>query len=175
MANLLKNLVFFTLNLFITRQTGPSILMYHSVGATRSFLSVKPENFERQMAWLKQKGFKTVFLSELVEKLKYKDACAKKIVALTFDDGYLDNYQVALPILKKYQIKATVFLISGRLSGEWTNNQKISLPLLGRPEIKAMLQSGWFEFLPHGASHRDLTLLNQPAIYEETENSRRGG
>ena len=36
-----------------------------------------------------------------------------------------------------------------------------------------MLQSGWFEFLPHGASHRDLTLLNQPAIYEETENSRR--
>ncbi|MCX6786151.1 MAG: polysaccharide deacetylase family protein [Candidatus Komeilibacteria bacterium] len=164
MSKLLKNLLFFGLNLFfINKQSGPSILMYHSVGHNQAFFTVKPKIFEKQLAYLKNKGFKIVFLSELIRLLKEKQDCSK-IVVLTFDDGYLDNYEIVLPLLKKYQLPATIFLITGLLGSNWANSENISLPLLREPEIKEIILSGLVEFMPQNIFAYPKGRSNQQAI-----------
>lgn len=173
MSKLLKNLLFFGLNLFfINKQSGPSILMYHSVGHNQAFFTVKPKIFEKQLAYLKNKGFKIVFLSELIRLLKEKQDCSK-IVVLTFDDGYLDNYEIVLPLLKKYQLPATIFLITGLLGSNWANSENISLPLLREPEIKEIILSGLVEFMPHSVNHKKVTKITNEEIDYETIESKK--
>ena len=80
----------------------PRVLMYHMVrdhinGAKFNKLRVKPAEFEKQVAWMKAQGFHFVTMHELQENWGKHPA---KTVAITFDDGYLDNLQNAYPILE---------------------------------------------------------------------------
>lgn len=95
------------------------ILMYHYTSAppdetdkVRVDLSVTPSNFEAQMKYLVSEGYHTVLLSDLAEYLISGTRLPSKPIVLTFDDGYLDNYQNALPILKKYNLVGTFFVIT---------------------------------------------------------------
>lgn len=89
------------------------ILMYHSICADYpdNSLMVAPELFNEQMAWLNDNGFTTMSLEEVYEAFETGKVPAKP-VAITFDDGYADNYTEAYPILKKYDMKATFFIIT---------------------------------------------------------------
>ena len=94
-----------------------TILMYHRVGKNlepRSGLSipVTPEVFEEQMNYLRSR-YKIMSLDELAMYVGKKKSLPKKIVSITFDDGYKDNYLYAYPILRKYNIPATIFLATG--------------------------------------------------------------
>ena len=88
------------------------ILMYHRFGYEDSSLFVSPENFERQMAYIKGKGYKVISLDELVKGIENKRNFNHKTVVFTIDDGYRDNYIYAYPVLKKYAFPATIFIIS---------------------------------------------------------------
>ena len=93
------------------------ILMYHRVNHKRRpffEIVVKPEHFEKQIIFLK-KYFQIVDLCELKE-IKTADDIKKDIIVLTFDDGYRDNYTYAFPILKKYNVPATIFLATDFIS-----------------------------------------------------------
>ena len=79
-------------------------------------LTVSTSEFEAQMAWLEENGYKTITASELADALEGKGALPEHPVLITFDDGYIDNYQCAFPILKKHQMKAIIFLISDYIS-----------------------------------------------------------
>lgn len=99
------------------------ILMYHYIGArdipndaTKSALSTWPQVLENQIKTLKEAGFSFLTNQKLVEILYNNSSLPEKPIVLTFDDGYKDFYTNAYPILKKYNAKATVYVISGFLN-----------------------------------------------------------
>jgi peptidoglycan/xylan/chitin deacetylase (PgdA/CDA1 family) len=95
------------------------ILMYHSISAQpESSLNVSPENFTRQMDFLKREGYSVISLDELVSGIKSGRKFSSKTVVITFDDGFENNYLYAFPVLAKYKMPATVFLITGYLEKE---------------------------------------------------------
>jgi len=89
---------------------GLRILMYHRVRAASAYdqLSVHPDRFERQMAALRRSG-PVLPLDAALDSMQ-RGAIHEPIFAVTFDDGYLDNLQVALPILQAHAIPATIFV-----------------------------------------------------------------
>ncbi len=111
------------------------ILMYHYI---RSYdnpadqlgigLSVAPTTFDAQLAKLKSAGYKTVTLQEF-----FQGQYPAKAVVITFDDGYDDHYNQALPILKKYSDVATFFIVGGFVGkpGYMTSQQIIALKSAG--------------------------------------------
>src|SRR3990170_5784941 len=86
------------------------VFMYHHVNPNKDdMVTVVPDIFEAQMKFLAETGCRTLSADELVKSISGNMETAKKAVAITFDDGYLDNYQYAFPILKRYNIKAIIF------------------------------------------------------------------
>ncbi len=95
------------------------ILMYHSIGTEQGdSLSVNPSNFERQMDFIKKSGYKVITLDQLVESINAGRTYLPKTVVITFDDGFEDNYISAFPILSKYGMPATMFLVTGYIGRE---------------------------------------------------------
>ncbi len=89
------------------------ILMYHRVDGKgkSSSLSVSPENFRRQMRFLSRWNYNVIPLAKLAHSIEQKERLPRNTVVLTFDDGYEDNYVFAYPVLKKYNLPATIFVI----------------------------------------------------------------
>lgn len=123
-------------SIFIRSSYVAVILMYHSVNPEaqpqkRTELTV--DMFKRQMEFLKQRRYNVIPLESLALLIKEKKKIPPKTLAITFDDGYKDNYVYAFKILKKYNLPATIFIIFNEV---------------GRPdrlswqEIKEMLSSG---------------------------------
>ena len=95
------------------------ILMYHYISVPpagsdryRLSLSVTPENFDAQMAYLKQAGYHAVTLYDLYDVLAQGKALPEKPIILTFDDGYVDAFTQAMPILHKYGFVGTFFVLT---------------------------------------------------------------
>ncbi len=128
---------------------GVPILSYHRVADAEDPLSVSPADFERQMRWLAENGYTAVTLAALVDHMTAGSPLPVKPVVITFDDGYADNYHTALPIMSRYGMKATVFVINDFV-GEG--------PYMDWDEVRAMWRAGT-EIGSHTLAHRDLTLL----------------
>ncbi len=93
------------------------ILMYHHFDSTAANdMIVTPEIFEEQIASLCAEGYTSVSFEELCGYVENGTPLPKKPICITMDDGYLSNYDIAYPILQKYNMKATVFVI-GSMSG----------------------------------------------------------
>ena len=89
------------------------ILMYHSISDVEgSSLYVSPENFSRQMDFLDKSGYNVISLGDLVEGIKSGKKFNPGTVVITFDDGYKNNYLDAFPVLAKYDMPATIFIIT---------------------------------------------------------------
>lgn len=86
------------------------ILMYHSISEGNN-LRVPKEEFRMQMAWLQENGYETLSPNEAFLVLTENRMPSEKCVWITFDDGYTDNYTEAFPVLKEYDMKATIFMI----------------------------------------------------------------
>lgn len=90
--------------------------MYHRVAEPESDVwevAVSPAHFEQQLQVLKE-DYNVIPVKELVERHKRGDI-KRDSVAITFDDGYIDNYLVAKPLLEKYELPATFFIASGNV------------------------------------------------------------
>jgi len=89
------------------------VLMYHHIddGGESSSLSVSCDNFKSQMRFLSSHGYNVISLREFIEAKTKKDSLPRNTVVITFDDGYEDNYSAAYPILKEYNLPATIFVI----------------------------------------------------------------
>lgn len=90
-------------------------IMYHSIGIPDkkwhwNRLTCPYDIFESQLKWLKKTGYKTLIFQEIYDYIINDKPIPKKSVFLTFDDGYLDNYVFAYPILRKYGFKGTIFV-----------------------------------------------------------------
>lgn len=93
------------------------VLMYHHVCPHPGLVTVSPGTFEEHMAWLARRNYRALAADEFLEFLQGRRALDGRSVLITFDDGYLDNYVYAWPVLRRYGLKATVFAITG-LMGE---------------------------------------------------------
>ena len=155
----------------------PRILMYHMIrdpikGAKFNSLRVSPEVFEKQLCYLNENGWHFFTMSELVT---LKDQLPEKSIALTFDDGYRDNYTNALPLLKKYKAKATIYLVVDRHNREWSSKRKkknssgelMAEPKLLDEQVKELLESGLIEIGSHTATHDNLPMISEEQKYEE--------
>lgn len=150
------------------------VLMYHHVRPQGGMIACTPENFESQLQWLQKKGYRSLSLDEFAQHLAGKNM--GKAVLITFDDGYLNNWVYAFPLLKKYGFKATIFLVTSWLNhGEVRPNADSSLSLPDSPEhaqceqlieqgrsddvilrwaeVQAMKESGLIEFHSHTHTH----------------------
>jgi len=89
------------------------ILMYHSISGGDNSLCVTPENFARQMSFLKEKGYTVISMESLVRAVNNGKKFLPRTVVITFDDGFEDNFTRAFPVLAKYDMPATIFLVTG--------------------------------------------------------------
>lgn len=148
MAVILVAIVILLFLIFIiynkTRKKFAICLMYHSIDDKPGKEGIFVDEFEEQMKLIKDK---TSFKMEELKKINYK--LPENSILVTFDDGYKNNYTLAYPILKKYNIKATIFL-NTRYVG---NNADY----LSWENIKEMYESGLVDFQMHTHSH-DLTI-----------------
>lgn len=92
------------------------ILLYHKVGDDADSLTVSSERFDKDMQYLAEHGYTTLSLDDVRRRLYDEDAkIPRRPVLITFDDGYLDNYTNAFPILAKYDLKASFYIITGMI------------------------------------------------------------
>lgn len=160
----------------------PRVLMYHMVrqhidGAKFNKLRVKPTEFEKQVAWMKSEGFHFVTMQELQDDWgKHPE----KTVAITFDDGYLDNLEHAFPILEKYQAKATIYVVVDRHDRDWSTYKKAHHnsgelarePKLNDEQVKQLAASGLVEIGSHTMTHANLDKLSDEACLSELTQSK---
>ncbi|WP_033915717.1 polysaccharide deacetylase family protein [Campylobacter sputorum] len=97
------------------------VLMYHHILPKSGFITSSVDEFDIQMKYLCDKGYKTLTSNEFMLFKQNKIKIPKKSVLITFDDGWRDNFYYAYPILKKYNLKATLFIVSGWI--EKSSNQ----------------------------------------------------
>lgn len=144
------------------------ILMYHSVSArTDYFMNVEPEDFERQMKFISDSGRPVVALSELIRRLKAGESLGGAVV-ITLDDGYRDNYEIAFPILKQYNFRATIFVTTDLIGKTDTRN----VPRLTVEQMKEMESSGLIDIEPHTKTHPKLSELTEEGARSEMAGSR---
>lgn len=131
------------------------VLMYHYISvpppgadAIRLDLSVTPQAFDEQMAFLASNGYHTVRVSDLVEHLFSGAPLPEKPIVLTFDDGYADTYAAAFPTLKKYGMTATFYVIA-----QFTEDQRPGYATWD--QLREMAKAG-MEIGSHSMDHSDL-------------------
>ena len=92
------------------------VLMYHHLEKNlNNNVVISPENFENQIKYLKYAGYNTITTQQLYDYLNGSIQLPQKPILITFDDGYLSNYEMAYPILKKYNMHAEIFVIASRI------------------------------------------------------------
>ncbi|NLD87973.1 MAG: polysaccharide deacetylase family protein [Clostridiales bacterium] len=143
------------------RKISVPILMYHAVNEKPwglKELFMRPSDMEAQIKYLAENGFNTVTFEDLpnIDKIE-------KPVMLTFDDGYEDNYTDLFPILKKYNAKATIFVITDSVGGK---------NMLTAEQIKEMSDSGLVSIQSHTSTHPSMVSLKETALLRELNDSK---
>lgn len=138
-------LIFISAAYFLKQKYVVPIIMYHSVtpeANPENRLTVSTAAFRRQMRFLKSFGYNIVPLEEIAALIRDKKKVPAKTIAVTFDDGYIDNYTYAFPVLKEYKIPATIFIIVDEV-GRRQNDR------LNWSQIEEMQKSGLITFGSH--------------------------
>jgi peptidoglycan/xylan/chitin deacetylase (PgdA/CDA1 family) len=153
------------------------ILMYHRI-ATDGPPGLKPwrvapELFDAHMNALSRAGYQTITLAEWAEALVQQRPVLGKRVLLTFDDGYTDFLSEAIPILRRHDFSATVFLVAERIgqTALWDADFGDCAPLMSWEEIKTLQPMG-IEFGAHSCIHRKMTEMGSTELADDTTKTR---
>src|SRR5690606_23999078 len=149
-----------------------NVIMLHSVGNhnakwCRNWLSTSLVHFEEFCKFLSKEKYETLHLDEWYRLQDSPDEINNKQIVLTFDDGYLDNWVYAYPLLKKYKLKVTIFVkpevvdpseqVRHTIADVWKGKKEAgesdSLGYLNWEEIKALDASGVMDIQSHSMSH----------------------
>ncbi len=151
------------------------ILYYHSISDLPVRSSVAPEVFAAHMGHLQEHGYHVLSLNEAVQQVQTCSPLPEKSVVLTFDDGFLDNYEQAFPVLTRFGFPATIFLAasyigSGRLP-TLTHTDFVPQPLTW-DQVKEM-HAGGIEFGSHTLTHPMLSRIPLSQVRQEVRDSKR--
>lgn len=147
------------------------IIMYHRFikdesekGVHGTYLHI--DMLEKHFKLLKKMGFETLTFKDLADKgLIHRLESGKRYIILTVDDGYQDNYELMLPLLRKYGFKAVVYIVTGEDFNRWDvevpSNPEKPVPLMSRQQVKALHDSGLVEIGGHTMTHPFLSKLSE--------------
>jgi peptidoglycan/xylan/chitin deacetylase (PgdA/CDA1 family) len=138
------------------------ILLYHHVAPDRE---VTPEGFEAQLRFLLDRGYRSLSMGEVLQVLLGESPAHARAFAVTFDDGYFDNWVNAFPILKKLQVQATIYLVTDRAERhadvrsapptlDTRHMERAPGGFLSWAEVRIMAASGLVRFGSHSHTHR---------------------
>ena len=154
------------------------VLCYHSVHPSKSIASATPRLFEQQIEWLQEHC--DIVPYDSIPRLISPSNRGRPVVAITFDDGYEDNYTYALPTLLAYRIPATVFVTTGlidrdpriirRFSRLWRASDD-DVRGLSWTQLSEMREAG-LEIGAHTHSHPNLLKIEEHKVLEEIGNSK---
>ena len=155
------------------KQTIP-VLMYHSISpsATPGYLpfAVPPSLFAEHMAYLADRGYTPMTVTQFIGAAdQTRDTCPQRPVVLTFDDGFLDFFTEALPVLRRYGYPATLYLATGYIGGtsRWMQREgEASRPIVTWDQVREISASG---VECGGHSHRHLQLDTLPRALARDE------
>lgn len=147
------------------------VLMYHYISdnpnpadKARYTLSTPPDKFDAELQYLSSQGYTPITLDTMYAALKKQISLPAKPIILTFDDGYIDFYVNAYPILRKYNFHAVSFIPTGLVDQGY---------YLHWNQIKEMQASGLISFEAHSVHHPNLTSLSDASLnYELTESKK---
>jgi len=157
---------------------GIPILCYHHVSNVRNrefrryILPVGV--FQRQMRWLKRRGYQAISLDALYDYLDHGAALPPKPVVITFDDGYAELETTATPLLAELGCPHTHFVNSGKLGGttDWIKAAP-DLPILSEEAIRRTTErfADWVDFQAHGRGHLQLNRHSAETVRQEVQHS----
>jgi len=146
------------------------ILMYHYVeyvkdknDTIRQSLNILPPVLEKQIQTFQNDGYTFLTMDELGRLFQEKDVLPEKRIVFTFDDGYKDFYTDVFPILQKYHVKATVYVISGSLG---------TLNYMTEKDVKEVAASGLVEIGAHTVHHMNLKGKSRKELEKEIMGSK---
>jgi peptidoglycan/xylan/chitin deacetylase (PgdA/CDA1 family) len=155
--------------------SGLRILFYHRVADDRDELAVKPVAFAEQMDYLASEAYRAVDVLTAIDLLDSGEPLART-VALTFDDGFLDVAEHALPILSERGFRATVFIApavtDGRTSFSWYGERE-QPQLMTWEDILELDRDGTLRFEAHSLTHPNLPALGESEAKEEIAGAKR--
>jgi len=140
------------------------ILLYHSISSDRSAdnrYTVSVSDFEDQMERLRFWGYSSITIKDLVDHINKGSSLPRRPIVISFDDGYLNVYDTAFPIMERYGFSGTVYIVANRLNSDG---------FLQLAELQELLNSGW-EVGSHGMTHTELT-QNHSLVRNEILQSR---
>lgn len=146
----------------------PVLIMHHvkpdkpSDDAIELGLTIPPARFDADMAYLASHHYHTVTARTLVSYLRNGGTLPSRSVVLTFDDGYTDMYSYVLPVLRRYHMHATFFIIAGLVGGP---------RYLTWPQVRALERQG-MDIEAHTMTHPDLTIVPRAQVWGEIYRSR---
>ncbi len=152
---------------------GVPVLMYHafSEGEEGDRYVISRRRFARQLRLLRALRYRVLGFEELARLLRAGEAPPPRSVVLTIDDGYADNLEIALPLLKRYRFAATVFLVSRKLGGEndWTSRDEARRPLLSAEQAERLASAAEIAIGAHTRTHPRLTEVEGERRAEEID------
>ena len=150
------------------------ILLYHGISKSHQFNCVAQNLFRDQISWIKEE-YSVVPLFKLVEGLKFPTMYKSNLASITFDDGYVNFAELAVPILEKYGCHATVFIPAGKVGSfnDWDegNSNFHKMPIMSYEQIR-QLPKEFVEIGSHGISHLRMNCLPADGIVREIVESR---
>ena len=149
---------------------GPSEVKNTPWGMVRDF-TLLPD-FERQMSYLHERGFTTVTPEEFVQAQRGRLGLPDRSVMLTFDDGRLNVLENAFPIMQRYGLKGTAYVVSALADGDHTvEGHTLEAESMRWEQLEVLRAAGWL-IGSHTKNHSGLHLLSEREIISELTESR---
>ena len=156
------------------------VLLYHKIDRPTPDVKVhgaytSPRRFERQMSYLKRKGFTFYTASAMTDFYSDHGHFPEKGVCITLDDGWKDNYTCAFPILQKFEIPATIFLVPacvGRVTDLVTAEGEAPREHMSADDVREMSAAG-IEFGSHSMNHKLFDRTEPAEIEAEVTESKK--
>lgn len=154
------------------------ILMYHrivndpEIAKSHRFCTYV-KNFKNHLELMNRLDFTTVTFKDYLLYQQDKLTLPNKPVILTFDDGYRDTYELALPVLRDYGMKAVTFALGNRKLriNEWESDTYGATPLMNNDQLLRLKDAGW-EVGAHSMNHRDLSKISSQEAWNEIYKSK---
>ena len=129
------------------------IIMYHSIlkdSSRSNKYTVTPTVLEEDLKYIKDKGYTTVTIADLISYVYNDTPLPEKTIVLTFDDGHYNNYGYLFPLLEKYDMKAVISIV-GSYTDKFTETDEANLnySYLRWKDIKELMDTGRIEFQNH--------------------------
>jgi peptidoglycan/xylan/chitin deacetylase (PgdA/CDA1 family) len=153
---------------------GLRILFYHRVAVARDELAVSPKSFAQHMDFLASQSYNVLDVVEAVDLLR-NGSLRPRTVGLSFDDGYLDVAEHALPVLAGHGFRATVFVAPAVVDGSaWIDGYRRHRQpaILDWDDIGELDRDGTLRFEAHSLTHPNLTALDEHVARHEIERSK---